>query len=64
MVENVEDVQKLEEKSNLLKDASKEYEKNADEIKKITCWQNIKLWIILIVIILAIVGVVLYFIFE
>ena len=30
MVENVEDVQKLEEKANLLKDACKEYEKNAD----------------------------------
>jgi nitrogen fixation/metabolism regulation signal transduction histidine kinase len=64
MVENVEDVQKLEEKSNLLKDASKDYEKNSEELKRITCWQNFKLWIILIIIVLLLVGFILYFIFS
>ena len=64
MVENVEDVQKLEEKSNLLKDASKDYEKNSEELKRITCWQNFKLWIILIIIVLLVVGFILYFIFS
>ena len=61
MVENVEDVEKLQEKSNELKDASKEYQNNAQEIRKITWWQNFKLWLILIAIILVVVGIVLYF---
>ena len=64
MVENVEDVQKLEEKSNLLKDASKDYEKNSEELKRITCWQNFKLWIILIIIVLLLVGFILFLIFK
>ena len=64
MVEGVEDVEKLQEKSNELKDASKDYQNNAKEVRKITCWQNCKLWIILIVLILIIAGVVLYFIFK
>ena len=64
MVKGVEDVEKLQEKSNELKDASKDYKNNAEEVRKITCWQNCKLWIILIVIILIIAGVVLYFIFK
>lgn len=64
MVEGVEDVEKLQEKSNELKDASKDYKNNAEEVRKITCWQNCKLWIILIVLILIIAGVVLYFIFK
>jgi len=64
MVEGVEDVEKLQEKSNELKDASKDYKNNAEEVRKITCWQNCKLWIILIIIILIIAGVVLYFIFK
>ena len=64
MVEGVEDIEKLQEKSNELKDASKDYKNNAEEVRKITCWQNCKLWIILIVLILIIAGVVLYFIFK
>jgi preprotein translocase subunit SecE len=64
MVENVEDVEKLQEKSNELKDASKEYQNNAQEIRKITWWQNFKLWLILIAIILVVVGIILYFILK
>ena len=64
MVDNVEDVEKLQEKSNELKAASKEYKENADEIRKITWWQNVKMWIILISIILVIVGIILYFVLK
>ena len=64
MVENVEDVQRLEEKSNLLKDASREYEKNSDEIKRITWWKNVKLWVIIILLALLIFGFILYLILK
>ena len=64
MVESVEDVQKLEEKSQFLKDASKEYEKSSKEIKRFTCWLNFKYWIILAAIILVILGIILYFILK
>ncbi len=64
MVENVEDVQRLEEKSNLLKDASREYEKNSDEIKRITWWKNVKLWVIIILLGLLIFGFILYLILK
>ena len=64
MVENVEDVEKLEMKANLLKDASQEYNNNAQEVRRITCWQNFKLWIILILVVLIVVGFILFFIFK
>ena len=64
MVENVEDVEKLEMKANLLKDASQEYNNNAQEIRKITWWQNFKLWIILILLVLIIAGIILFFVFK
>ena len=64
MVKNVEDVEKLQEKSNELKDASKDYKNNAEEIRKITCWRNFKLWIIIIFIILVLVGFALFFILK
>ena len=64
MVQNVEDVEKLQQKSNELKDASQEYQNNANEIRKITCWENVKLWIIITVIVLVILGVILFFIFK
>ena len=64
MVENVEDVEKLQQKSNELKDASQEYKNNANEIRKITWWQNFKLWIILIAIVLVVLGIILFFIFK
>lgn len=58
MVESVEDVQKLEEKSMFLKEASIEYDNNAVTIRKITWWQNFKLWLILIGIVLVIVVII------
>ena len=50
--------------NNYGKEVIKDYKNNAEEVRKITCWQNCKLWIILIVLILIIAGVVLYFIFK
>ena len=64
MVKNVEDVEKLNQKANELKEATKEYENSAKEVRKLTCWLNFKMWIILILIILIIVGVILFFIFK
>ena len=55
MVENVEDVEKLQVKSQELKESSQDYKNNAVEIRKITWWKNFKLWIILIAIILVII---------
>ena len=55
MVENVEDVEKLQVKSQELKESSQDYKNNAVEIRKITWWQNFKLWIIIIAIILVII---------
>ena len=64
MVQNVEDVEKLEQRSNELKDASKEYQNNAKEIERVTWWQNFKLWIIIIVIVLVVLGIILFLIFK
>ena len=47
MVENVEDVNDLQNKSEALKMETSEYQKNAVEIKKITWWQNFKLYLII-----------------
>ena len=64
MVENVEDVEKLQVKSQELKESSQDYKNNAVEIRKITWWQNFKLWIILIAIVLVVLGIILFFIFK
>jgi len=64
MVENVEDVEKLQEKSNELKEASHDYKSNSDEIRKITWWQNFKLWIILILVVLLFIGIILIIVFN
>ena len=47
MVENVEDVNDLQNKSEALKMETSDYKKNAVEIKQITWWQNFKLWLII-----------------
>ena len=47
MVENVEDVNDLQNKSEALKMETSDYQKNAVEIKQITWWQNFKLWLII-----------------
>jgi len=59
MVESVESVENLQNKSEQLKLESEDYKKNSVELRKITWWQNFKLWIIIIGVILIIVGIVL-----
>ena len=64
MVQNIDDVNELQEKSDALKDASKDYHDNAQEVKQITWWQNFKIRIILILIILIVLGLILFAIFK
>ena len=55
MVENVDDVQELQGKSDALRSSTAEYQRNAKEIKTITWWQNFKLWLILAGVILILI---------
>jgi hypothetical protein len=47
MVESVDDVNQLQEKSAALKLESSEYKQNSVEVRRLTWWQNFKMWIIL-----------------
>ena len=47
MVESVDDVNQLQEKSAALKLESNEYKQNSVEVRRLTWWQNFKMWIIL-----------------
>ena len=58
MVESVEDVNELQTKSDALKFETQEYKQNSIEIKRITWWQNFKLWLILAGIVLIIVIII------
>ena len=59
MVKSVEDVEDLQNKSEQLKLESEDYKKNAKELKNITWWQNVKLWIIIIGVVLVLIGIIL-----
>ena len=58
MVENVDDVNELQNKSEALRSSTAEYQKNSVEIKKITWWQNFKLWIILAAVVLVLLLII------
>ena len=58
MVKSVEDVEDLQNKSEQLKLESEDYKKNAKELKNITWWQNAKLWIIIIGVVLILVLII------
>ena len=64
IIENVDDIEVLEGKSKELRIASEDYMNSANEIRKVTIWQNFKLWIILISVILFIFIIILYSIFN
>ena len=65
MVQNIEDIEKLNQKANELKEATEQYKNTSEEVKRIACWKNWKLWIILIIIILVILsGIIIYFVVE
>lgn len=59
MVQSVEDVEKLEETANDLKISSEDYHSSAEEIKKVTIWQNFKLWIIIFFVVFIIIILIL-----
>ena len=61
MVENVEDVNDLQNKSEALKMETSDYKKNAVEIKQITWWQNFKLWLIIGGVVLLLILLIIWF---
>ena len=58
MVESVDNVNELQNKSEQLKLETDDYKKNSVEIRKITWWQNCKLWVIIIGIVLLIILII------
>ncbi len=60
MVESVDDVNNLKDKSDQLKLETVDYQKNSVEVRRITWWQNFKMWIILggVILILIIIIII------
>jgi len=54
LVNNIDNVEDLQKKANNIKDISKEYNKEATNLKRITCCQNFKWTIILIGLIIGV----------
>jgi hypothetical protein len=61
MIENIEDVEQLGEKSQELNEESREYMQNTDYYKKITWWQSAKLRIIILTIFVFFVVAILFY---
>lgn len=62
MVDSIEDTSKLEQSAENLREESKSYKDTAAEIRRLTFWQNMKLWIILGGVILLLIGLILFII--
>ena len=58
MVQSVDDTNKLQEKTDALKFETEDYKKNSVEVRKITWWQNFKLWIILGIVVLILIIII------
>ena len=58
MVESVDNVNELQNKSEQLKLESQNYKDSSIEIRKLTWWQNCKLWVIIIGIVLLIILII------
>ena len=58
MVESVDNVNELQDKSEALKLETDDYKKNAIEVRRITWWQNFKLWIILAGLVLLLILII------
>ena len=58
MVESVDNVNELQNKSEQLKLETEDYKKTSVEIRKLTWWQNCKLWVIIIGIVLLIILII------
>ena len=61
MVENTENIEQLEEKSQELTEESREYMQNSEYDKKITWWQSAKLRIIILTIFVFVVVAILFY---
>jgi hypothetical protein len=57
-IANVEDAQALDQKATKIKDSSHAFKRNAAELKKITCWQNCKWTIILVLLIIGVILII------
>ncbi len=55
LISNIDNVEELQKKANNIKDISKEYNKGAANLRKVTCCQNFKWTLILIVLLIGIV---------
>ena len=58
MVESVDNVNELQNKSEQLKLESQNYKDSSVEIRKLTWWQNCKLWVIIIGIVLLLILII------
>ena len=58
MVESVDDVNDLQNKSEQLKLETQDYKDNSVTLRKLTWWQNCKLWVIIIGIVLLLVLII------
>ena len=58
MVESVDDVNDLQNKSEQLKLETQDYKNNSVTLRKLTWWQNAKLWIIIIGVVLILVLII------
>lgn len=56
LIQNKENVDELQKQSDQIKDGGELFAKNANEVKKISCWQN---WKLIIIIVLIVIGVLL-----
>ena len=61
MVDNVEDVKKLEVQADNLKENAKVFHKKSEEVKKKSFWMNCKFWVIIIGIFLILISVFILF---
>ena len=61
MVDNVEDVKKLEVQADNLKENAKAFHKKSEEVKKKSFWMNCKFWVIIIGIFLILISVFILF---
>jgi hypothetical protein len=60
MVESVEDVNELQSKSQSLKLETDDYKKCSVEVKRLTWWQNFKMWILLGGVVLLLILIIIW----
>jgi len=58
LIQSKEQASELEKRAEDIKDGADLFAQNANKVKKLACWQNFKLWIIIILIIIGIIIVI------